>query len=102
MTQAIDEARLNEFVGKMLGDIGGALSVPTVRIGFRLGLFDALARGPANSAELAARAGNLHERYVREWLLAQAANGYVDYDPPHRGRAAGRVAHVVQTVVHGH
>ena len=81
MTQAIDEARLNEFVGKMLGDIGGALSVPTVRIGFRLGLFDALARGPANSAELAARAGNLHERYVREWLLAQAANGYVDYDP---------------------
>ena len=81
MTQAIDEARLNEFVGKMLGDIGGALSVPTVRIGFRLGLFDALARGPANSTELAARAGNLHERYVREWLLAQAANGYVDYDP---------------------
>ena len=81
MTQAIDEARLNEFVGKMLGDIGGALSVPTVRIGFRLGLFDALAQGPANSAELAARAGNLHERYVREWLLAQAANGYIDYDP---------------------
>ena len=81
MTQPIDEAKLNEFIGKMLGDIGGAMSVPTVRIGFRLGLFDALAQSPANAAELAARAGNLHERYVREWLLAQAANGYVDYDP---------------------
>ena len=66
MAQAINEDRLNAFIGKMLGDIGGAMSVPTVRIGFRLGLFDALAQGPANSAELAARAGNLYERYVRE------------------------------------
>ena len=81
MAQAINEDRLNAFIGKMLGDIGGAMSVPTVRIGFRLGLFDALAEGPANAADLAARAGNLHERYVREWLLAQAANGYIDYDP---------------------
>ena len=81
MAQAIDQDRLNAFIGKMLGDIGGAMSVPTVRIGFRLGLFDALAQAPANAAELAKRAGNLHERYVREWLLAQAANGYVDYDP---------------------
>ena len=81
MAQAIDQDRLNAFIGKMLGDIGGAMSVPTVRIGFRLGLFDALAQAPANAAELAERAGNLHERYVREWLLAQAANGYVDYDP---------------------
>ena len=80
MAQAINEDRLNAFIGKMLGDLGGAMSVPTVRIGIRLGLFDALAQGPANSAELAARAGNLHERYVREWLLAQAANGYIDYD----------------------
>ena len=81
MTQAINEDRLNAFIGKMLGDLGGAMSVPTVRIGIRLGLFDALTQGPANAAELAARAGNLHERYVREWLLAQAANGYIDYDP---------------------
>ena len=81
MAQAINEDRLNAFIGKMLGDLGGAMSVPTVRLGFRLGLFDALAQGPANSTELAARAGNLHERYVREWLLAQAANGYIDYDP---------------------
>ncbi len=78
---ALDEAKLNEFVGKMLGDLGGAMSVPTVRIGFRLGLFDRLAEAPATTAELADRAGGLHERYVREWCLAQASSGYVDYDP---------------------
>ena len=81
MALPIDEARLHEFIGKMLGDLGGAMSVPTVRVGFRLGLFDALAGSSATAAELAVRAGGLHERYVREWCLAQAANGYVDYDP---------------------
>lgn len=81
MPTAIDEAKLHAFVGKMLGDVGGAMSVPTVRLGFRLGLFDALASGPATSVQLAQRAGNLHERYVREWAMAQAANGYIDFDP---------------------
>jgi SAM-dependent methyltransferase len=81
MTQALDEVKLHEFVGKMLGDLGGAMSVPTTRIGFRLGLFDELAKAPATAAELAQRAGGLHERYVREWCLAQSANGYVTYDP---------------------
>lgn len=72
---------LNQLVGKMLGDLGGAFSVPTVRIGLRLGLFDSLhSSGPATAADLAARLG-LAERYVREWALAQAANGYVTFDP---------------------
>ncbi len=72
--------KLNSFVGKMLGDLGGAFSVPTARLGFRLGLFDALHEsGPATAAELAARAGGLAERYVREWALAQAANGFITY-----------------------
>ena len=76
MTQ-LDENKLNAFIGKMLGDLGGAFSVPTTRIGLRLGLFDALhASGPASAAELAARAGGLAPRYVREWALAQSANGY--------------------------
>lgn len=78
--ESIDQEKLHSFVGKMLGDLGGALSVPTVRIGLRLDLFDALREGPADAAELARRAGGLHERYVREWALAQAANGYIDYD----------------------
>ena len=81
MPATIDEAKLNAFIGKMLSDLGGAMSVPTVRLGLRLGLFDELAKAPATAAELARRAGGLHERYVREWALAQAANGYVDYDP---------------------
>jgi SAM-dependent methyltransferase len=79
---ALNENKLNEFVGKMLGDLGGAYSVPTVRLGFRLGLFEALdGGGPATAGQLAERAGGLTERYVREWALAQAANGYIDYDP---------------------
>lgn len=78
---AIDETALNTFVGKMLGDLGGVFSVPTVRIGLRLGLFEALHEGgPATAAELAARSGGLSERYVREWALAQAANGYALHD----------------------
>lgn len=72
---------LNLLVGKMLGDLGGAFSVPTVRIGFRLGLFDSLhSAGPATAGELAERL-ELAERYVREWALAQAANGYLMFDP---------------------
>jgi SAM-dependent methyltransferase len=77
----LDEGKLHEFVGKMLGDLGGAFSVPTVRLGVRLGLFEALHKGgPATAEELARRAGGLAERYVREWALAQAANGYIAYD----------------------
>ncbi len=77
----LDENRLNALVGKMLGDLGGAYSVPTVRIGLRLGLFTALhEHGPVTAAGLASVAGALSERYVREWALAQAANGYVEFD----------------------
>jgi SAM-dependent methyltransferase len=78
----LNEQKFHAFIGKMLGDLGGAFSVPTVRIGLRLGLFDALHKGgPATATALAERAGGLAPRYVREWLLAQASNGFVDYDP---------------------
>jgi len=80
MTQ-LNEQKFHALIGKMLGDLGGAFSVPTVRIGLRLGLFDALHKGgPATAQELAARAGALSPRYIREWLLAQSANGFIDYD----------------------
>ncbi len=83
MVTEVDTAKLHALVGKMLGDLGGAFGVPTVRIGLRLGLFEALHRdGPAGAAELAARTG-LAERYVREWALAQAANGYIAFDGKH-------------------
>lgn len=78
----LNEEKFHAFIGKMLNDLGGAFSVPATRIGFRLGLFDALhAGGSATAQDLAARAGGLVPRYVREWALAQAANGYIDFDP---------------------
>jgi 2-polyprenyl-3-methyl-5-hydroxy-6-metoxy-1,4-benzoquinol methylase len=77
-----DETRLHALVGKMLGDLGGAYSVPTTRIGYRLQLFDMLHEyGPVSAKALAEHADGLAERYVREWALAQAANGYIMYDP---------------------
>ena len=80
MTKAIDEAKLNRFVGQMLGDLSGALSVPLVRIGDRLGLYKTLyADGPMTPAELAAKT-NVAERYAREWLSHQAASGYLTHD----------------------
>jgi SAM-dependent methyltransferase len=79
-TIAPEMDRLEAFVGKMVGDMAAAMSGSLVITGAKLGLYKALAGGPATSADLAARAG-IAERYAREWLSAQAASGYVDYDP---------------------
>src|SRR5208337_3782342 len=76
---SLDEAKLNEFVGKMVGDMGAAMTAALMIIGDKLGLYKALASGPLGSAELAKRTGTT-ERYVREWLAAQAAAGYVEFD----------------------
>jgi SAM-dependent methyltransferase len=75
----VDQSKLEDFMGKMVGDMGAAMSAALVVLGDRLGLYKALAEGPATSAELAARTGT-HERNVREWLAAQAAANYVLYD----------------------
>ncbi len=77
---AIDSARLEAFLGQALADVGGLLTAALVVIGDKLGLYRALATaGPATSQELAARTGTT-ERYVREWLVNQAASGYLTYD----------------------
>lgn len=77
----LDEAKLNQFVGQLLGDLGGAASVALVRIGDALGLYKTLhAKGAMTCAELAAQAG-VHQRYLREWLSHQAASNYLTYDP---------------------
>jgi 2-polyprenyl-3-methyl-5-hydroxy-6-metoxy-1,4-benzoquinol methylase len=79
MTQ-VDEGRLTAFVGRVLSDVGGAASVPLVRIGDALGLYQILkATGPA-TAEQVAEAAGCAPRYVLEWLAAQAASGYVTYE----------------------
>jgi SAM-dependent methyltransferase len=76
---AINEARLDAFLGKAVGDLGAAISAALILLGDELGLYRALAQGPLTSAELASRTGT-HERYIREWLANQAAGGYVEYD----------------------
>ena len=79
--QSIDEAKLQAFLGQVVTDTAAAFSAPFVLVGDRLGLYQAMASGrPVTSQELAART-NLHERYVREWLLNQTASGYIEYDP---------------------
>src|SRR5262245_2441623 len=77
---AINEDKMHEFLGKVVGDFGAALSSALVYIGQKLGLYKALAMGePMTSAELANQTST-NERYVREWLINQAAGGYVNYD----------------------
>ena len=81
----IDEERLQQLINRAIVDFGAANHAALVALGDRLGLYKALAgSGPLTSAELAAQTGTI-ERYVREWLNAQAAGGYVQYHP-HDGR----------------
>lgn len=77
----IDEAALNEFVGRFASDLAATLHAATVALGDKLGLYRALADGgPQTPGELAERTGH-PERYLREWLSAQAASSYCHYDP---------------------
>jgi len=77
---SIDQEKLNQFMQKAVGDLGAIFHAALVVIGDKLGLYRAMAEaGPLTSSELAKRAG-ASERYVREWLAANAASGYVNYD----------------------
>ncbi|MBO0719692.1 MAG: class I SAM-dependent methyltransferase, partial [Blastocatellia bacterium] len=78
---AINEEKLNRLMGKFLNDFGATFHAGLVVIGESLGLYKAMAEAgePLSSAELARRTGT-NERYIREWLCAQAAGGYVEYD----------------------
>ena len=76
---AVDEDKLNVFLGKAIGDLGAAMSAALILIGDELGLYAALAEDRLTAAELAERTGTT-ERYIREWLANQAAGGYVEYD----------------------
>ncbi|HYH57932.1 MAG TPA: class I SAM-dependent methyltransferase [Thermoleophilaceae bacterium] len=79
-TAAIDEARLEEFVGRVVTDMSAAMSAPLTLLGVKLGLYEGMkGAGPLSSAEVAEKAG-CDERLVREWLANQVAGGYVEYD----------------------
>jgi SAM-dependent methyltransferase len=81
VTEQVDQARLDEFMGRFVGDFGAAISAALVAIGDRLGLYRAMAGGePVTPEQLAGRT-RTDSRYVREWLCNQAAGGYVTYDP---------------------
>ncbi len=76
---AIDEAKLNAFMGAFVGDLGAVMHAATVVVGDQLGLYKALAEGPMTAEQLAAKTST-DPRYVREWLSSQAASGYAMYD----------------------
>jgi hypothetical protein len=78
--QPFNEAKLHEFVMKAVGEMGAAMNAALIVIGDKLGLYKAMAgAGPMSSADLAVKT-RTDERYVREWLAAQAAGGFITYD----------------------
>jgi SAM-dependent methyltransferase len=80
MARPVDEAKLNLFMERAVADMGAAMHATLVLIGDKLGLYRAMSgAGPLTPTELAART-KTEERYVREWLNANAASGYVTYD----------------------
>ena len=75
----MDEAKLHEFMGKLVTDMGGAAMIANVILGEELGLYRAMADSrPVTPEELAAKTG-CHARLLREWLSAQAAAGYIEH-----------------------
>jgi ubiquinone/menaquinone biosynthesis C-methylase UbiE len=76
---ALDMDKLQEFLGRFVGDLGATVAAGNVVTGHRLGLYKALAKSPATAEELAART-QTSPRYIAEWLRGQAAGGYVEYD----------------------
>jgi hypothetical protein len=72
--------KVAEFLGQVVTDLAATDAAGSVVIGHRLGLYRALAQGPATPEQFAERTG-YHPRYLTEWLRGQAAGGYVGYDP---------------------
>ncbi|TLQ47702.1 class I SAM-dependent methyltransferase [Streptomyces marianii] len=76
----MDQDNVTAFLERFVSDLGATGAAGSVVIGHRLGLYQALADGPATPEQFAERTG-CHQRYLTEWLCGQAAGGYVDYDP---------------------
>jgi 2-polyprenyl-3-methyl-5-hydroxy-6-metoxy-1,4-benzoquinol methylase len=78
----IDNEKLQQFMGKVLSDFGGAASAVLVYIGDKLGLYKAMSDfGKSMTSKELANITGTSERYIREWLANQAASGYLVYDP---------------------
>ena len=76
----MDENKLNEFLGRFVGDLGATMAAGNVVVGHRLGLYRAMVGSPGTADDIARRT-DCDPRYVAEWLRGQAAGGYVTYDP---------------------
>ncbi|WP_426807982.1 class I SAM-dependent methyltransferase [Pseudomonas sp. WOUb67] len=76
----MDEARLHDFMGKLVGDMGAAATLANVILGDELGLYRAMADSQPTTPEALAEKTGCHPRLVREWLNAQAASGYMAHD----------------------
>jgi len=79
-TSEIDPEKLDEFVGRFATDLGAVLHAATVLIGDRLGLYKAMSDCRWCTPEELAERTQTHLRYTKEWLSAQAASGYAEYD----------------------
>ncbi len=74
-------AAVEAQMGKIMTELGAALGVLLTSLGVRSGLWAALAgAGPLTTAEVADRV-KVEPSLVREWLRAQAAGGYLTYNP---------------------
>ncbi|MDE0536042.1 hypothetical protein [Tenacibaculum sp. L6] len=76
----LNETKLHDLLGKIVTEIGAAANEPLVTIGDKLELYKSLSESDALSSSELADKTNTSERYVREWLAAHAASGYVEYD----------------------
>ena len=77
----MDEAKLEEFMGRMVGNMTGGALCFSVWLGDELGLYRAMAGAGALHADDVAKKAGCNARLVREWLDSQAAGGLVEYDP---------------------
>ena len=75
----MDRAKLEGFVGQVVTDMAASMSGVIVNIGYKLGLYKAMAGAGAIAPAQLAQKTNTDERYVLEWLNNQAAGGYVTY-----------------------
>ncbi|MBB3914667.1 class I SAM-dependent methyltransferase [Rhizobium fabae] len=75
-----DMQKLDALVGRLVGDVGAAMSGALVVLGDKVGIFKAMADGTPLSVEQLATKTGVKERYLREWLSAQAAADYITYD----------------------
>ena len=78
---AVDESKVEAFAAKIVHDLGIGHNTLLAYLGDRLGLWRTLAAHPNSTSAELARCCGYTERFVREWLAAQAAAGYVSYDP---------------------